>query len=151
MSKGQVESLRVKFAKNHGKAAPRKLEAYLAKLVRETRDEPRLLRSRPPVLAEPDQTSLGPAEERVAAEESSYTDSTFQAMQNEPEAVPAKVADRYAEEGRERFTEHRANPRIARSAGQQVRQATAEALRRGTDPTPYLERINVELDAMRGA
>jgi hypothetical protein len=150
MSSKQLASLSLKFAKEHGELADEKLHDYLTGLERETRDEPRLLRATPPTPRKRDNDPPGPAEVIEAAEASAYTNNSYQALRDEPEAVPAQVQRRYTAEAHARAAETpHAQKREARSIAQQVRQATAEAHKKGVDVTPHLAKIRTELDAMK--
>lgn len=152
MSSKQVQSLRLKMAKQHGDECDPKLRDHLAGIAEQCKDEPRLLRQLPPSDPSAGPSILGAADVVEAAEVSAYTNNSYQAMPLEPEAVPAHVQRRYTAEAHARAaTTPHAHKREARSIAQQVRQATAEAHRKGADVTPHLAKIRTELDAMRRA
>ncbi len=141
MSSKQLDTLYLKFFKDHGEQAGAELEVYLRKLYSECRDETVLL-GRYMGVIRTDAAGF-PARQR--------TIQTWDANGPEPEVIPEDVVDGYAKENRKRFEVLKAETiarKETRSRLERLRQAEIQLRKQNKPVDHHIQQIEKAIDAM---
>lgn len=141
MSSKQLDTLHLKFFKDHGELADAKLEVYLRELYHECRDETVLL-GRYVGVVRTDAEGF-PARQR--------TIQTWDANGPEPEVIPEGVVNGYATENRKRFEVLKAETiarKETRSRLERLRQAEIQLRKQNKPAEHYAKQIETVIDAM---